>query len=189
MVKLVQVVFRNGTVTEEILWDTMVLLPKWKGGYRGIGLVEVLWNMCSVVVNCQLKISVVFRDALHGFIKGKGAGTATLEAKLAHKMAGLVHDPLFRVFLDVCKACASLGRERSLELLRIYGMETNLSRLLDNHWKWQRIFPKIGNCMGGAFGTGRRVTQGDPASPIISNIVVDAVVWVVLEELCSPQEA
>ena len=78
MVKLVQVVFRNGTVTEEILWDTMVLLPKWKGGYRGIGLVEVLWNMCSVVVNCQLKISVVFRDALRGFIEGKGAGTATL---------------------------------------------------------------------------------------------------------------
>ena len=33
------------------------------------------------------------------------------------------------------------------------------------------------------------MTQGDPASPIIFNIVVDAMVWAVLEEVCIPQEA
>ena len=33
------------------------------------------------------------------------------------------------------------------------------------------------------------MTQGDPASPMIFNIVVDAVVQVVLEEVCSLQEA
>ena len=33
------------------------------------------------------------------------------------------------------------------------------------------------------------MTQGNPASPIIFNIVVDAVVQVVLEEVWSPQEA
>ena len=38
--------------------------------------------------------------------------------------------------------------------------------------------------MGAAFGTERGVTQSDPASPMIFNIVVDAVVWAVLEELC-----
>ena len=32
------------------------------------------------------------------------------------------------------------------------------------------------------------MTQGDPASPMIINIVVDAVVQAVLEELCSLQE-
>ena len=38
------------------------------------------------------------------------------------------------------------------------------------------------------FGTGRVFTQGDPASPRIFNIAVDAVVREVLEVFCGPQE-
>ena len=65
--RLVQVMFRDGTVPEEIAWEMMVLITKGKGEYRGIGLVEVLCKVCSVVVNCRLKRSVVLHDALHGF--------------------------------------------------------------------------------------------------------------------------
>ena len=39
VVRLVQVMFRDGTIPEEIAWETMVLLPKGKGEYRDIGLV------------------------------------------------------------------------------------------------------------------------------------------------------
>ena len=39
------------------------------------------------------------------------------------------------------------------------------------------------------FETGRVVMQGDPASPTILNIVVDAVVRAVLELVCGPYEA
>ena len=39
------------------------------------------------------------------------------------------------------------------------------------------------------FGTGRGVTQGDPASPMIFNTVVDAVVRAVLGVVCGPHEA
>ena len=42
-------------------------------------------------------------------------------------------------------------------------------------------------CM--AFVTGIRAIQGNPASPMIFNIVVDAVVTAVLEVVCGPQEA
>ena len=78
--------------------------------YRGIGLVEVLWKVFSVVVNCWLKISVVLHDALHGFREGRGAGTATLEANMAQYLAGIVHEPLFQVFLDVRKSYDSMDR-------------------------------------------------------------------------------
>ena len=50
------------------------------------------------------------------------------------------------------------------------------------------IVPKAGKCLGAAFGTGREVTQGDPAYPIIFNIVVNEVVQVLLEVVCRPQE-
>ena len=49
--RFLQVVFRDGTVTLEISWE-IVIIPKGKGGYRGIGLVEVLWEICALVVNC-----------------------------------------------------------------------------------------------------------------------------------------
>ena len=66
MARLVQVIFRDKTVPEEISWAIMVLLPKGKEEYMGIGLVEVLRKVWSVVVNCRLKRSVVLHDALHG---------------------------------------------------------------------------------------------------------------------------
>ena len=51
------------------------------------------------------------------------------------------------------------------------------------------IVPKSGKCLGTAFGTGIEVTQGDPASSIIFNIVVNVVVQAVQEVVCRPQEA
>ena len=49
--------------------------------------------------------------------------------------------------------------------------------------------PKSGQFLGRPFGTGQKVTQGDPVSTIILNIVVYAVVRAVLEEVFRPQEA
>ena len=67
-------------------------------------MVEVLWKVCAVVVNCWLKRSVVLHNALHGFRTGREMWTATLESKLDQQLAGLAHEPLFQVFLDVQKA-------------------------------------------------------------------------------------
>ena len=63
-------------------------------------------------------------------------------------------------------------------------MGTKLARLLTHYCKRQRIFPKVGNFMGKTFSTGRGVMQGDPASPMILNIVVNVMVRAVLEEVC-----
>ena len=80
VVRLVQVMFRDGTVPVEIVWAKMVLNLKGKVEYRGIGFVEVLWKVCAVVVNFRLKRSAVLHNALHGFRTGRGTGT--LESKL-----------------------------------------------------------------------------------------------------------
>ena len=64
------------------------------------------------MVNFILKRSVVLPNNLHGFRKGRGTGTAALEANLAQQLAGLAHKSLFQVFLDVCKTYGSLYREQ-----------------------------------------------------------------------------
>ena len=45
---------------------TKVLITKVGGGYRGIGLVETIWKVCTSIVNSRLQIYIVLHDVLHG---------------------------------------------------------------------------------------------------------------------------
>ena len=73
-----------------------------------------------------------------------------------------------------------MERSRSLEILEGYGFGPNARRLLTNYWRRLTIVARGGGYYGTAFGGERGVTQGDPLSPTIFNMVVDAVVrhWV-----------
>ena len=71
---------------------------------------EVVWKVCEEVVSCWLNRSVILHDKLHGLISGRVTGTENLEVNLVQDLAGLTHNPLFRVFLEVCKAYNSLDR-------------------------------------------------------------------------------
>ena len=45
VVELTQTAFRDGNLAEEATWQTVVLIPKGKGEFWGIGLVEVIWKL------------------------------------------------------------------------------------------------------------------------------------------------
>ena len=64
-----------------------------------------------------------------------------------------------------------------------------MARLIAHHWDNLIFVPKAKMFIGTLFVTGRGFTQGDPAYPMIFNIVVDAVVRETLEVVCGPQEA
>ena len=136
--------FRYWTVPVEIVWENMVLDTKGKGYYRGIGLVEVLWKVCVVVVNCWMKSSVIIHNALYGFRAGIGTGTATLQSNLYQHLVGLSHELFFQVFLDLRNAYDLLYRDQCLKLLRGYGLGPNLDQILENYWMRQRIIPELG---------------------------------------------
>ena len=99
-----QVAFWNIFIPEGIMWTTVVLIPKGYGGYRGIGLVEAIWKVCTSIVNSRLRISIVLHDALYGLWQGRGTGTAIMEVKLEQQLSGIVNKPLFQVFIYVRKA-------------------------------------------------------------------------------------
>ena len=94
VVELVQTAFRDGDLAEEATWQVVVLILKGKGDYRGIGLVEVMWKVMAVILNCRLTSSITFHDVLHGFRAGRGTGTATLEAKLLQQLAAMREEVL-----------------------------------------------------------------------------------------------
>ena len=89
VVDLVQAAFREGKLAEEATWQAVVLIPKRKKDYRGIGLVEVMWKLVAEILNRRFTASITYHDFLHGFRVGHGTGTTTLEAKLLQQLAAL----------------------------------------------------------------------------------------------------
>ena len=65
VVEIIQTAFRDGDLAEEVTWQAVVLIPKGKGDYRGIGLVEVMWKDVAVILNCRLASYITFHDVLH----------------------------------------------------------------------------------------------------------------------------
>ena len=77
---------------------------------------------------------IEFHDYPHVFVKGKGCGTAGLEAKLVHQLAYLEQHPLFVIFIDLKKAYDAMDRERCWEILVGYGVGPNMIRLIMFFW-------------------------------------------------------
>ena len=46
-----QVAFRYGYIPEALTPTTMLLIPKYGGGYIVTGLVEVIWKVCTLILN------------------------------------------------------------------------------------------------------------------------------------------
>ena len=133
-VEIIQTAFQDGELGEEVTWQAVVLIPKGKGDYRGIGLMEVMWKVVVMILNRRLTSSITFHDVLHGFRAGRGTGTATLEAKLLQQLAAMREEVLYTIFLDRTKAYDALDRSRCLGILEGYGVGQGARRLLHNYW-------------------------------------------------------
>ena len=65
--ELIQTAFRDIELAEEATWQAVVLIPKGKGDYQGIGLMEVMWMVVAVILNRRFTYSITFHNVLHGF--------------------------------------------------------------------------------------------------------------------------
>ena len=80
LVEIIQTAFWEGALAEEATWKAVVMIPKGRQEYQGIGLVEVMWTVVAAILYLRLTASITFHDFLHGFRAGRGTGTAILEA-------------------------------------------------------------------------------------------------------------
>ena len=80
------------------------------------------------------------------------------------------------IFLDIHKAYDALDRYRCLDILEGYGVVPQSRRLLQTYWRWLTMLSRAGGYYRTAFQGVRGVTQGDPLSSTIFNVVADAVV-------------
>jgi hypothetical protein len=152
------------------------LIPKASGGTHGIGLLEVMWKVCSAIINKRLQQSITFHELLHGFRTEHGTGTASLDAKLQMQLSHIRGIPLYQIFLDLSKAYDTMDRGRTLQILHEYGVGERILRVLSNFWDSLTVIARQQGYYGNPFRSKRGTTQGDITSPTIFNILVDAVV-------------
>ena len=132
--------------------------------------------MVAVILNCRFNASITYHDPLHGFRAGCGTGTATLEVKLLQKVTAIREAVLHAIFLDLNKSYDALDRSRCLDILEGYGMGPRSLRLLRRYWEQLQMVVRVVGYYGESFHGDRDVTQGDPLSSTISNVLVEAVV-------------
>ena len=119
---LVQVSFGEGCLAEEGTCQLVFLIHKGGGVYRSIFLVEVVWEVVSVILNHWFTASIALHNVLHGFQAGRGKGTTTIEAKLLQQLAATREEVLYVLLLELHKEYGALGRDRCLEILEGYGV-------------------------------------------------------------------
>ena len=124
VVSLVRAALGEGPLAEESMWKSVVLIPKGRGEYQGIGLVEVVWKVVAAILNYRLTDSINYHNFLHGFWTYHGTGTANLKAKLLQKLASMREEVLYVILLYLKHSYDSLYRYRCLEILEGYLLGT-----------------------------------------------------------------
>ena len=111
---IVDTAFRTGELPKQLTLSILVVIPKPSGGVRGIGLLEAVWKLIEKIIDLRLTKSIKFHEALHGFRKKRGCGTAILQCRLEQERTILQGWMLFQVFLDLTKAYDTFDRVRTL---------------------------------------------------------------------------
>ena len=103
-------------------------------------------------------------------------GTASLEVKLIQHLADTREEVLYEIFLDLHKAYNAMDRNRCLEIPEGHVIGPGPLQLLRQYWAHLTMVAWTSSYYGSPFKGRRGVTQGDPLSPTLSNVMVDEVV-------------
>jgi Reverse transcriptase (RNA-dependent DNA polymerase) len=176
LTSLIQQIFVSGEVPQRLAFSTLCLLPKPDGGVQGIGLLETVWKIISIIIKDRITEHIHFDDSLHGFLPTRGTSMAIIDAKLRLDTHIATGQTLHHVFIDISKAYDSVSRAKLLHIMQQYGIGNNTIKLLHNFWSKLWVAPRQAGFYGNPIKSDRGVTQGDPLSPILFNILIDAIV-------------
>ena len=174
---MVQDCFDSKPLPQEFSYKILFLIPKLElGKYHGIVLLEVMDKVISMIIHICINDQIQFHLEIHSFHHKRGKGMCILEAKLDMQLASYLCQPLYQIYLDLTKAYDTLDCKCALSLLKAYGLGPNTHSLIESVWEWELLVPKSSDCFGNSFHAHWGIQQqGDVISPVIFNIIVNAL--------------
>jgi Reverse transcriptase (RNA-dependent DNA polymerase) len=142
IIDLVQLSFTDGGNMPDAFGNgILVLVPKPDKSFWGIALLETVYKLVSLIIHRRLSSSIQLHDAVHGFRKQRGTGTAIMNVKLLLQKTQRKSEPLYMLFLDIKKAYDTLDRDRTISLLRQYGVGDNICNIIQTVWSKDTMIP------------------------------------------------
>jgi endonuclease/exonuclease/phosphatase family metal-dependent hydrolase len=173
--------WNTGSLPLVLLDGVMSALPKTKAvmvpkppDVRGITVIPTMSKLVSVIIFDRIR-AVPLLPSQHGFLPKMSTAHAAIELKLRIRKARLNSDALHVLYLDVEKAYDTVSREALSHALSERGAGEKLIRLIDFMLRHERTTLKMAGRCSEAFYPTRGMRQGDPASPILFDLVMDLV--------------
>jgi exonuclease III len=177
LASLCQKIFQTGRVPKRMKEGILVLLPKngMKNEFRGITLLDCVYKLISVCMNERAKEVIKWHEGIHGFRLQRGCQTALFEAKKDMSTREEAGRTYHQIFLDLSKAFDTVDRRRLLTIMSCYGFGFRAMRFFTNCWEGAFVAPRAGGVYGPRVTVRAGVRQGDVISPLLFNLMVDAI--------------
>jgi hypothetical protein len=129
----------------------IVLVPKGKGDYHSIGLLEPIWKVVEVLRTSNfLPLNSMTVSMVSGPVEAQG-----MEVKLAQQLPYQEQEAWHQIFLDLHKAYNAMDRGCCLDILVGYGMGPKLIQLLDHFWNEAKLACHAGGYYRSVFSAGQ----------------------------------
>jgi hypothetical protein len=159
-----------GQIPEEMTWSVLVLIPKSSGGTHGIGLLVILWKVCSWIHSTSWLTTWFSKGSRHRHSIYWRQITNAIDTHTQNPLISNIFGPVQSLWHPWS------NQEATTTVLQNYGVGNQILLWLTNFWNSLTIVARQQGYYGNTFRSECRTTQGDIISPTIFNIIVNAVV-------------
>ena len=103
LVNLIQDIFSSEEIPGKMRWETLVLIPKDKEKYRGIGFLDLVWKLIISIINHRIVEKIEFHKSFHGFRENQGTGKAILEDNIMVSLEEKGNRTLYQAYIELSK--------------------------------------------------------------------------------------
>ena len=179
---LMQLIWSTGTIPCD--WYLSIILPLYKkadnavcGNHRGISLLDTAYKLLEIIILNRIRpqFEKIARENQCGFRPGRGTVDQILALRLLIEERQEYRQPLIVAFVDFSAAFDSVDRSRMFTILQEAGIPYKVVEMIRLLYRDCSSRVRVYNTESDSFPVSTGVKQGAILSPVLFNIVLDAV--------------